>query len=334
MMEIRQACLRARDVVRQILTFSRQNEHELSLLKLVPLLQDSLKLIRSTIPASIDIRQHLNCKADTVLADPTKINQILINLCTNAAYAMRSQGGTLEICIENVELDEYASRHYSGLRTGRYVSLKVSDTGSGIDPPVLGRIFEPYFTTKPIGEGTGMGLAVVHGIVKGHGGEITVESTPDSGTTFEILLPVSKEAAGVAVKTQTPVLQGSERILYVEDEELLINAVRPNLIRLGYRVDAKKNSREALTVFRDHPGDYDLVITDQSMPEMTGDLLAKELLIVRPDIPIILITGYSEVVNEEKAKAIGIKAFVMKPVSIQELAETIRRVLEPQQRAT
>lgn len=242
---------------------------------------------------------------------------------------MRAHGVTLEVHLETVESGASDAERFPGLAPGPYVSLRISDTGVGIDPELMDRIFEPYFSTKPVGEGTGMGLAVVHGIVKGHDGGIAVDSKRGEGSTFEIRLPLTVQAAGGQVDEPAVVPGGSERILYVEDEELMINAIRPILQRFGYRVDARKSSREALAAFRERPDAYDLVITDQSMPEMTGDQLAKALLAVRPDLPIVLITGYSEVIDEKRAKALGIRAFVMKPVAMRELAETIRRVLGP-----
>jgi PAS domain S-box-containing protein len=325
--EIRKACLRARDVVLQILSFSRQAEAERRPLKLGPLLRESLKLLRSSIPSSINIQQHIPSQKDVILADATQISQVLLNLCTNAVHAMRESGGRLDISLADMEIDAESQKLYPDLRPGDYVKLSVGDTGHGIDPTILDRIFDPYFTTKKVGEGTGLGLAVVHGIVKNHGGSITVESQPGQGSTFHVLLPcISAEPEkGMPLIMELP--KGNERILFVEDERAVADALKLLLEKLGYVVEFKTSSLEALEIFRGHPEEFDLVITDQTMPVMTGLSLAKEMLKIRPAIPIILCTGFSEQVNEENAKAVGIKAFIMKPVMIQEMAKILRKVL-------
>jgi len=326
--EARTACLRASDVVRQILAFSRQGAQGLKPLRIGPIIKDSLKLLRSSIPTTIEIRQDISSKSDTVRADPTQINQVLINLCTNAAYAMWDEGGVLEVSLENIELDEDAVTQYLDLTPGTYVRLSVSDTGCGIEPKVMKRIFDPYFTTKPVGEGSGMGLAVVHGIVKGHGGDISVRSEPGNGTTFDVLLPETKGEPEAEVEISVGIPRGNERILFVDDEKAMVDAIPSILERLGYQVVARTSSIEALEAFRVKPGRFDLVITDYTMNNMTGAELAKELLHLRPDIPIILCTGFSEQIDEEKAKEMGIRAFVMKPIVTSQMANTIRNVLD------
>ncbi|RPI74849.1 MAG: PAS domain S-box protein, partial [Desulfobacteraceae bacterium] len=325
--EIRKACLRARDVVLQILSFSRQREAERRPLKLGLLLRESLKLLRSSIPSSISIQQNILSRNDIVMADATQISQVLLNLCANAVHAMRETGGMLELSLRDLQIDSENQNLYPDLHPGDYLQLSVSDSGHGIEPTIINRIFDPYFTTKKVGEGTGLGLAVVHGIVKNHGGVILVESQPGRGTTFHVLLAsVSTQPdPGAPVVTELP--KGHERILFVEDERAVAEALKLLLEKLGYVVTLKTSSLEALEIFRDHAQAFDLVITDQTMPVMTGLSLAKEMLKIRPELPIILCTGFSEQVNEENAKALGIKAFIMKPIMMQEMAKVLRKVL-------
>lgn len=326
--EVRKACIRARDLVQEILSFSRQAEPERRPVKLSLLLQDSLKLLRSSIPTSIDIRQSISCERDIILADPTQINQVLLNLGTNATHAMRERGGVLEISLSDVRLDGESGESYPDLRHGEYLKLSVSDTGHGIRPAIMERIFDPYFTTKGVGEGTGLGLAVVHGIVKGHGGAISVDSQVGRGTTFHVLLPKIEGEPESKVSTYESLPKGSERILFVDDEQAIVEAFHPLLERLGYNVITRASSYEALKAFRASPEEFDLVITDQTMPGMTGEAFARELMAIRPDIPVILCTGFSDLINAETAMAMGIKAFVMKPVVLRVMARTIRRVLD------
>jgi len=326
--EVRKACLRAKDMVKQILAFSRQTELERKPVKLSPIIKESVKLLRSSLPTTIDIRQHISAESDTVSADATQISQVLINFCTNAAHAMAEEGGLLEIGLEDLELDEDAVRQYDDLKPGNYVRLTVSDTGHGIEPEIMDRIFDPYFTTREVDQGTGMGLAVVHGIVKNHGGVIMVDSEPGKGATFRILLPAVE--SGVIPEAEAPeaVPGGSERILFVDDEQPLVNLAKKMLERLGYAVVTRMSSLEALEAFRAQPDKFDLVITDMTMPHMTGDKLAKEVIRIRPDIPIILCTGHSDRIDELRAKAMGIRAFVMKPFLKRDIATTVREVLD------
>ncbi len=326
--EVLNACLRAEDVVQQILTFSRQSEQEKSPLQVSLVVEEALHLLHATLPTTIEIRKNIEGRPGTVLADPTQIQQVLMNLCTNAAHAMRKNRGVLGVSLMDIDIDADVAAQYPDLNPGPYVRLTVSDTGHGIEPEVLERIFDPYFTSKGPEEGSGMGLAVVHGIVKSHGGMITVESKVEEGTTFHVFF--HRIGRKVKSKTKAPEhsLVGNERVLFVDDEQAIVGMGKKILEALGYIVVAKTSSTEALEAFRAHPDEFDLVITDQTLPHMTGEMLAKELMRIRPDIPIILCTGYSEVITEEKAKAMGIREFVMKPIVTRDMAKTIRNVLD------
>jgi len=325
--EIRTASLRAKDVVRHILSFARKSHIERKPIQIAQIIKDSLKLMRASIPTTIDIRQSILCNYDTVLADPTQINQVLMNLCTNAAHAMREEGGVLEVKLQDVKLDEDMVAQYEELTPGRYVRLTVRDTGQGIDPEIMDRIFDPFFTTKGLAEGTGMGLSVVHGIVKSHDGAIRVKSEPGHGTIIEVLLPIIDAEAEAAGEEFEVLPTGTERILFVDDEPSIVMIAELMLERLGYEVTAKTSSVEAFELFEAEPDRYDLVITDMTMPHMTGDRLARKLFMIRSDIPVILCTGYSERIDEDKAKEMGIRAFTLKPLVMRDLAVTIRQVL-------
>jgi PAS domain S-box-containing protein len=326
--EVRKACIRARDVVRQILTFSRQASPQLKPVKITPIITESLNLIRSSIPSTIEIRQNISNERDTVNANPTQINQILLNLCANAAHAMEEKGGIIEVDLENVILHEESAIPSPELDPGVYVKLTVRDTGHGISPESLDRIFDPYFTTKAVGKGTGMGLAVAHASVKNHGGVITVASKIDEGTTFQVFFPVYDIEVETDIETDEKLPKGNERILLVDDEEGMVETIRLLLERLGYAVTDRAGSVEALKEFRNNPKAYDLVVTDMTMPHMTGDQLAKEILGIRPDIPVILCTGFSERINNQVAKDMGIRELLIKPIMLGKLANTIRRVLD------
>lgn len=310
--EVLTAGHRAKDLVRQILTFSRQYEQERKPVQLHLIVREVLKLLRASIPTTIDIQQHLETEG-TVLADPTQMHQVLLNLCANAAYAMRQTGGVLEIRLEAVEVTESFATLHPPLYPGPHLRLTVRDTGQGMPPEVMERIFEPFFTTKPAGEGTGMGLSVVHGIIAKHEGVITVESTPGQGTTFTIYLPRLDGTTAHEASTEGTLPLGRECILFVDDEGTLAQLGRQMLTQLGYTVVTRTSSVEALEAFRAAPHHFDLVITDQTMPNMTGEQLAKELLHLRPDIPIILCTGFSHTLTEERARELGIQAFLLKP---------------------
>jgi PAS domain S-box-containing protein len=326
--EIRTASIRARDVVKQILAFSRKTPQKMKPVRIIPIIKESLKFLRSSIPTTIEIHQNISSESDTVLTDPTQINQVLINLCTNAVHAMGEKGGVLEVSLEDIELDAGSSMDYYDLSSGKYVRLTVNDTGHGIEPKILKRIFDPYFTTKGVGEGSGMGLSVVHGIVKRYGGGISVSSEPGKGTIFHVLFPCIEDEPEPKVEIAAEIPRGNERILFVDDEKAMIDAIQPMIERLGYKVTARTSSIEGLEAFRANPDRFDLVITDFTMPNMTGMELANELFKLRSEIPIILCTGYSDHINEEKAKRNGIRAFVMKPVVLDEIANTIRKVLQ------
>lgn len=326
--EVLKAANRAKDLVKQILSFSQQSKGEQKPLQISLVAKEALKLLRASIPTTIEIRQDIKKESGTVLADPTQIHQVIMNLCTNAGHAMRENGGVLEVSLVNVDLDVDVAAQYVDLKPGPYARLTVSDTGCGMDHAVKERIFDPFFTTKGLGEGTGMGLAVVHGIVNNHGGAISVNSEPGKGTTFQVLLPRVESRVRLEAEKIEPLSTGSERILFVDDEKALVNIGEQMLKRLGYEVVGRTSSIEALGLFQNQPDLFDLVITDMTMPNMTGEELAKELMNIRPDIPVILCTGYSERISEEKAKGMGIRAFAMKPLLMRDLAKTIRKVLD------
>jgi len=328
--QIHKAAGRARGLVHQILTFARQKETERIPIKISTILKETVKLLRSSIPATIDVSYDIDAEEDMVLADPTKINQIIMNLSTNAAHAMEDTGGFLKIILTNENIDSESTKTFSELEHGRYVRLTVKDTGHGILPHLLEKIFEPYFTTKEPGKGTGMGLSIVHGIVKNYGGEITVQSEVNKGTSFHVYLPVIQPDTHVKekVKDVGPLQMGIEHILAVDDMKVSLDTLQSMLEWLGYKVTGRTSSIEALEAFKNHPEGFDLVITDQTMPNMTGKTLIEEMMVIRPDIPYILCTGFSEQIDEKKAKEIGISAFIMKPIVIDQLARIIRDVLD------
>ena len=321
---------RAKDLVKQILTFTRQSEQEQKPIEVAPLVKETLKFLRASLPATIEIRQNVTALKAVIMADPTQIHQVLMNLCTNAAQAMENDGGVLEVNLATMDREAATPPHDLDLDSETYVRLEVSDTGHGVDPSHLDQIFEPYFTTKPLGKGTGMGLAVVHGIVKSHGGVIEVHSEPGKGTRFVLLFPRVDQpgSQGVAPASVEELPVGTESILVVDDETVLTSMLRTMLEHLGYSVTTDNSPIAALKLFSERADEIDMVITDQTMPMLTGDGLARELLKLRPDVPIILTTGYSERISEEKAKAMGIKELLMKPVGLRALAVTVRRVLD------
>ena len=323
-----EAGLRGREVIRQMLTFSHQMPREKKPLQLSGIVNDTLKFLRASIPSTISIRTKVEPESAPVLGDPVEIQQVLMNLCTNAAHAMRDKGGTLD-----VELSDYhvppANARASSMEPGLYARLVVRDTGVGIAPEIRDKIFDPYFTTKKVGEGSGLGLSAVMGIVKHAHGSITVESAPGKGSTFTVYLPQVAQTAMIdEVLTVEPIPRGSERILFVDDEALVVMMGEGLLRGLGYEVTAKTSSRQALELLKQDPSRFDLVITDQTMPEMTGVELAKQILAVRPEVPVILCTGFSHLVDDDSAKAAGIKGFAMKPLTEGELARIVRQVLD------
>jgi CheY-like chemotaxis protein len=290
-------------------------------------MQDTLPFLRATLPTTIALQQDLDPRAGMVLADASQLRQVLLHLCTNAAHAMRETGGALHVRLEALRLPTEDAAAPPGLEAGPYVRLTVQDTGHGMPPEIQERIFEPFFTTKGPGEGTGMGLSVVHGIIASHGGAMTVESAPSHGTTVRVYLPESAALPVARTRPEAPVLHGCERILFVDDEQALADLGHALLTALGYEVVAVTSSLEALAVFQVAPERFDLVITDYTMPQLTGEALAQALRGIRPTLPIILCTGFSETMTAGKAQALGIDAFCLKPVVLQELGQTIRRVL-------
>ncbi len=326
--EVLEASHRAKGLVKQILTFSRQTETERVPLLVGPIVKEALKLLRSTLPTTIEIQQDIPVDDNYVLADPTQIHQVLMNLCTNAAHAMSESGGLLKVGLTEKYVGSTGHSDYPELVPGKYVQLSVRDTGCGIDPSVRDRIFEPFFTTKQRTEGTGMGLSVVHGIVKGYGGAVVVESQPGEGAVFHVLLPVVEGESRTDSQARGSLPQGKERILVVDDERSVIESWTSLLAYLGYEVTAEESSITAFETFRSRPEEFDLVITDQTMPNMRGDELARKLIEIDPAIPIVLCTGYSDVISEKKAKSLGIKEFIMKPIVMEEVAKTLRKVLD------
>jgi CheY-like chemotaxis protein len=282
--------------------------------------------MRSSLPLTIEIHEYLESD-EHVLADATQIHQIVMNLCTNAAHAMENGGGILEVALTEYHLGEDHNELPPDLKSGPYVILSVGDSGDGMSPEILKQIFNPYFTTKETGQGTGLGLSVVHGIVKKCGGEITVKSEPGTGSVFNVYLPVLGQPPQIEVEIYETPQKGTETILVVDDEPMLLVVFKEQLEKLGYTVDAVNNGPRALELFKSDPDKYDLVITDMTMPLMTGEKLASEIFNIRQDIPIILCTGHSQQLTEEKALNIGIRAFVMKPIKMNLLSQTVRRVL-------
>ena len=326
--QIYRAARRAGDLVKQILSFSRQSDQKKVPVRIQVVLQEAVKLARSTIPSNIEITQYIQNDCTMVMADPSKLHQIAMNLITNAYHAVEETGGTVSIQLKESVLSSYDLEGTS-LEPGKYAVISVADTGRGIDAAVMGRIFEPYFTTKELGKGTGLGLSVVFGIVKEYGGDIHVYSEVGKGATFHVYLPILNDTStGVAPEKAGRYETGTERILIVDDEELIAQLEKQMLERSGYQVEERTSSIEALKAFRANPDAFDLVITDMTMPNMTGDRFAGELLSIKPDIPIIICTGFSEKMSEERAGAIGIKGFLMKPVGVKDLTVMVRKVLD------
>ena len=313
--QIYKSAQRGSELVKQILTFSRQSNPMKLPIRIQPILKEALKLARATIPRKIEITNQIEANCGMILADPTQVHQIAMNLITNACHAVEENGGTIHISLKKT-VDGYAC-------------ICVSDTGTGIDQTLINKIFDPYFTTKELGKGTGLGLSVVHGIVKEHGGDIRVHSEVGKGTTFNVFLPLlddPKNGKDAAIARQYP--RGCERILLVDDEEPIVLLEQMMLERLGYQITFRTSSPDALAVFKANPGNFDLVISDRGMPLMTGEQLATELILIKPGIPIIICTGLSDENDVKRAKAMGVKGFLMKPVAIGDLAEMVRKVLD------
>ncbi len=326
--QILKAAFRARDLVRQILMFSRQSEVQFGPLQVNLIIKETLKLLRASLPATIQVRQDLGDRGK-ILGDPTQVHQVVMNLCTNAYHAMGAEGGLLDISLASVDIDAGHLVQGETLQPGQYLKLSVRDTGHGIEPEILHRIFEPYYTTREKGAGTGLGLAVVHGIVKNHHGAIQASSQVGVGSTFDVYFPkVEDYSVESEAEPEEPVRGGNECILFVDDEPALEELGGRLLSGLGYEVVTRSSAWEALQLFKAKTMAFDLVITDMTMPQLTGEKLALEILRIRPEMPIILCTGFSEQINNERARSLGIRALVMKPFLKNEMARTIRRVLD------
>ena len=326
--KIYHGALRAKELVKQILAFSRHESSELKLIKIQRVVSDALKLIRSTIPSTIAIKQDLQSDCGPVKADPTQIHQIVMNLTTNAYHAMQDTGGELCVLLKEIDVREPGVINHD-LNPGRYALLSVTDIGSGMNEELIKKIFDPFFTTKAKGKGTGMGLSVVHGIVTSLKGAIQVTSEPGKGTEFNVYIPVENKSIDTnKTVTQNPVQGGMENILVVDDEEGILVMEKKMLTRLGYHVTSCVSGLEALDIFRSDPDQFDLIITDMAMPNISGEKLSGELIRIRPDIPILLCTGFSETLSEEKAASIGIKGFLMKPILMTDLADKVRDILD------
>ena len=322
---------RAKHLVRQILTFSRNAKPKLKPVDIRSIVEESLELLRATLPSSITIKQHLTCDS-FVVGDKAQIQQVLMNLCTNASHAMDKTGGTLEVHLQGVQLNADFLTRFEDVRPGSYVELNVSDTGKGMSSATLERIYDPFFTTKPRGKGTGMGLAVVHGIVRSLNGVIVAKSKPGKGSRFSVYLPITESPSEPAVEALASLPLGKERILYIDDEPDIVAIGKQQLEDLGYQVVGSTNSIEALEFFHAEPDLFDLVITDLTMPQMTGDLLARELKSIREDIPIILCSGLSFKLTETDATEMGVAAVLMKPIERADLARSVRKILDRRER--
>ena len=323
--------LRAADLVKQILTYCRQGEQEMKHIYVSPVVKEVFALLRSSLPATIEIRQEIPFSLSAVMvhADPTQLYQVLMNLGTNALHAMREKGGILSVEMAEIDLDEQFVKQHPGVKTGSHLRLTVSDTGCGMKQEVMERIFDPYFTTKSVGEGTGLGLSVVSGIIKNHGGVISVYSEPDRGTAFHMYLPVVEGCPFDVTDSKTELLQGNERILFVDDEAMLAEMGKEILEGLGYRVTLEKDSLLALERIRTDADAFDLLVTDMTMPGLTGRELADKIRDIRPDMPIIICSGYSEFKTGEEAREAGFDGFLMKPYTKRMLAEVIRSAAGP-----
>ncbi|MEQ8170550.1 MAG: response regulator [Candidatus Eremiobacterota bacterium] len=325
--EILIAANRATELVKQILSFTRKKEYQLKHVQVRPVIEEALKLIRATIPSTIEIIQNIN-SSGVIMGAPSHVHQILMNLCTNAFYAMKEKGGILTISLDDIFINSDDVSLYENLKPGHHVKLSVSDTGYGIDPSIKERIFEPYFTTKRAGDGTGLGLSVVMGIIQAYRGEVKVVSKPGEGSAFHIYFPaVPAERKQVDEKTAM-IKGGKETILLVDDEDFIVNGMKDMLEKLGYNIVATTNSVEALHMFQTEPDRFDLIITDQTMPELPGHKLVGEIMQIKPDIPVILCTGFSDIINSDNYWSIGIREFLMKPVNIKTLSGIIRKLLD------
>jgi PAS domain S-box-containing protein len=325
--EVMNAAQRAKELVYRILSFSKMHEQEQKPVRMDLIVQEALKLLRPSLPATIRIEQQVECQS-TIMADPTEMHQVVLNLCTNAYQAMQEDCGLLKVSLEQVKLNTDDLAGHPDLEAGDYLKLTIADTGHGMDEQTMQRIFDPYFTTKESGKGTGLGLAVVYGIVGSHKGAIQVNSEPDKGTTFELFFPCIRSFASsesISCEQPTP---GDESILFVDDEAALVRLATKLLEKCGYRVTGHTNPIKALERFKADPSKFDLVITDMTMPHMTGNQLVEALQEIRPDLPIIITTGYSEKMSPEKAKTMSVQDFIMKPLSYCDLTHRIRKAID------
>ncbi|MGD9159199.1 MAG: response regulator [Desulfobacteraceae bacterium] len=326
--EIRVACLRAKKMVEQILVFSRKSDQELLPVSVNQIVDEAVKLIRSTIPSTISISLNLPDKEDIITGDATQMSQVMLNLCANSAHAMRETGGALDITVAGFDTGNETLMQYYDLPDGRYIEIKVSDTGHGINPGIIDRIFDPYFTTKGVGEGSGMGLAVVHGIVTGHEGRIRVESVHGEGTVVRMVFPAVYKQPKKEKEQADTLFSGTEKILIADDEKSITLLLTRLFGRLGYSVTSGTDPVEVYEAFKNDPEGFDLLITDMAMPNMTGADLSRKVKEIRPDMPVILCTGYSDLIDEENAMEYGISRFIMKPLELYDVAETVREILD------
>ena len=325
--QVLKAADRARGLVRQIVTFCRQSDQERMPLHVTPLVKETVKMLHATVPSTIDINLHMHAQSDLIRADATQIHQVLMNLCTNAVYAMRGVQGRLTLSLDNVEFTAMEETPLQGMPPGAYLVVTVEDTGNGISPDIMDRVFEPFFTTKPQGEGTGLGLSVAHGIVKSHEGYISVACTEGQGAVFTVYFPLLQSGQETIHAQAALSPGGSGRILFIDDDKTLAHMGQQMLEVLGYTVTAMTDSIKALSLFKEQPNAFDLIITDYTMPGMTGTELVECLRQLRPDIPVVLYTGYNEMITSEKADALGIQEFLYKPLSLNMLAEAVKRAM-------
>ncbi|MDA3788110.1 MAG: ATP-binding protein [Desulfobacula sp.] len=319
---------RAKELVKQILAFARQSDEEIKPVQISIIIKEVLKFIRSSISTTIDIKSDIQSDS-LIMGNATQTHQVMMNLFTNAAHAMENSGGILEVILQDIYLEDSSELLNIGLSKGDYIKIKISDTGTGIDPNIINSIFEPYFTTKRVGEGTGMGLAMVYGIVEKYGGKITVDSKLGVGTKFTIYFPITKKRSAISAYKSEKLPSGNENILFIDDEAPIAKMGGRLLEQLGYAVTIRTSSLEALELFRSKPDDFDLIISDMAMPNMSGDTLALEIMKLRPEIPVILCTGFSKrMSDEQQAAQIGIKAVIQKPIVQTDFTKTIRRVLD------
>jgi PAS domain S-box-containing protein len=327
------ACERGKNLVSQILAFSRKTSQEYKPVEMGNVVKEVIRLLNATLPSTISIRRKIVPEPCIVMGNPVQIQQALMNLCTNAAHAMGDKGGILEVKLSAMLVSPQPPSPSADLKAGHYVKLIVSDTGCGIDPVIVERIFDPFFTTKTTGEGTGLGLSAVYGIVKGHNGTITVKSEPGKGSTFNVYFPRVQTEIKAETTAQETLPKGDGKILFIDDEAELAKMGRMMLESLGYSVVSCADSTEAVEEFLENPGQYDLVITDMTMPGMTGLDVTHAVLRVNPKIPVILCTGYSEIIDDMKAKQVGVREFLMKPIPMNTLATAVRKVLDEAKRS-